>query len=64
MNPFRNLVMNLQATGPAAVLCVWILSIAVVGVFGSDKLGAQALGLLAAALGAIGVGLVSKLRDS
>lgn len=63
MNPFRSLVLSLQANGPAAVLCVLIGSIAVVGVFGNDKLGSETLGLLAASLGGVGFGLSSKLRD-
>jgi hypothetical protein len=62
MNPFRNLALNLQATGPAAVLCVLLLSIAAVGVFGSDKLGPQALGLLAAALGVVATGLIARIQ--
>jgi hypothetical protein len=61
MNPFRNLVLNLQATGPAAVFCLLIIAIAAVGVLGSDKLGGQALGLLTMALGAVGTGMVFKL---
>jgi hypothetical protein len=61
MNLFRNLALNLQATGPAAVLCVLLLSIAAVGVFGSERLGAEALGLLAMALGVVGTGLIAKI---
>ena len=61
VNPFRNLILNLQATGPAAVLCVLIVSIALLEVFGSESLGPKALGLLAFLAGALVVGLVSKI---
>jgi hypothetical protein len=44
---FRNITLNLNATGRAAVLIVLIMSIAVLGIFGSSTLGAAALGLLA-----------------
>ena len=31
---FKNIALNLRATGPAAVMCVWVLSVAALGIFG------------------------------
>jgi hypothetical protein len=53
IDPFKNLQLNLRATGPAAVLCVLFISIASLGVFGQGPLAEKALNLLAAALGGV-----------
>lgn len=60
-NPFRNLVINLKAKGPAAVICVWIIGITALGLFGSSEIAKSALSILAVAGGLILVGLASKI---
>ena len=60
MNPFKNLVVNLHATGPAAVICVWLASVASVGLFGAGPLADRALNVLAIAGGMILLGLAAK----
>jgi hypothetical protein len=57
INPFKNLQVNLQASGPAAVLCVLFICIASLGVFGQGAIAEKALNLLAAALGIVGTAL-------
>jgi len=47
MDFFKNISLNLHATGPAAVMIVWILRMTLLGLFGnSSNLGTVALGLL------------------
>jgi hypothetical protein len=46
MNPFKNIVVNLQASGPAAVMCVLIICVTVVGIFGNGDLAKQAMTVL------------------
>ncbi len=46
INPFENLVVNLKATGPAAVLVAIVLSIAALGLFGSGELAKSAMSVL------------------
>ena len=41
MNPFKNLVVNLQATGPAAVMCGWIICLTCFGIFAPDTTAAK-----------------------
>jgi hypothetical protein len=62
MNPFslKNLSLNLQATGPAAVLICWCVSVAAVGIFGSGPTASTALGLLAAGGGMILIRLAGR----
>jgi hypothetical protein len=54
----KNLVVNLHATGPAAVLVAWVIAVAAVGIFGTGTISLVALlclwstgGLLIVALG-------------
>ena len=61
INPFRNLQVNLQAAGPAAVLCVLFICIASVGVFGQGELANKALTLLTIALGIVGATLALRI---
>jgi hypothetical protein len=37
MDLLKNLVVNLRATGPAAVVGIWSVCIAMLGVFGGEK---------------------------
>lgn len=54
---FRNVAINIRATGTAAVLCTWILGVTLLGIYGSEKYGSLALGVLLA----IGLGLTGSL---
>lgn len=56
----RNIAINIQATGPAAVLIVWMLCFTAIALFGSGDLASYAQG----ALGAFGVFLLSALGQS
>ena len=53
----ENLVVNLRAKGPAAVLIAWMLCFTALALFGKGSLVAYALG----ALGAFGVFLLGAL---
>ncbi len=44
MNPFKNFVVNLQATGSAAVVSILVICLTVLGVFGSADVAKSALG--------------------
>ena len=47
MGFLKNLSLNLQAAGPAAVLIVWVISIASLGIFGEGPVAEHAMtGLL------------------
>jgi hypothetical protein len=52
-NPFRNLVLNLQATGPAAVIGVLFICITTVGIFGNGALADKALTFLGICAGGL-----------
>jgi hypothetical protein len=43
MNFLKNIAVNLKATGPAAVMAVWVISVAALGIFGSGPLAEQAM---------------------
>jgi hypothetical protein len=53
MDILKNLSVNLKATGPAAVICVWCICVVILGIFGSGSLASTAMGLLTFAGGAI-----------
>lgn len=55
----RNVSINLRATGPSAVIIVWIIATAAIGIFGGPQAGA-ALGVLGAGAGFILLTLTSK----
>lgn len=46
MDFLKNLSVSLKATGPAAVLGIWITAIACVGIFGNGPMASTALGIL------------------
>lgn len=46
MDFLENLIINLRATGPAAVLVAWVLAIAAVAIFAPEKNADRALTVL------------------
>lgn len=58
MDFFKNLIVNLTATGPAAIFCVWIIAMAALGLLGNGPLADRSLTLLlfigAALIGVLG----------
>lgn len=60
INPLRNVMINLKASGPAAVLCTLIICITVVAVFGAGPNSERALGLLGIVTGGTVFALASK----
>ena len=50
MDFLKNILVNLKATGPAAVLCVWCICVTILGVFGGEHAG-QAFTLLSVSAG-------------
>jgi hypothetical protein len=59
-NPFRNLSVNLNATGPAAVIIVWVAAVAALGLWGGGETSERALNILAFAGGVILASLASR----
>jgi hypothetical protein len=53
MNPFKNLIVNLHAAGPAAVICVWLICTASIAVFGSGAIAESGMRLMFFAGGAL-----------
>jgi len=47
MDFLKNLSVNLRATGPAAVMCVWVICVTVLGTLGSGPMAERAMSLLA-----------------
>lgn len=63
MDWLKNITLNLTATGPAAVLCVYIVSLAAMGIFASGPHGGFVVGALVA-LGPVLIGALSQRIDS
>jgi hypothetical protein len=61
-NPFKNLVINLHASGPAAVIIVWIAAVTALGLYGTGELAKGALGTLQVARGMILISLAAQSR--
>ena len=61
MEWMKNIVVNLQAKGPATVMIALIAGITILGLFGESVLASSALGLLSALTGLIAIGLVQKM---
>jgi len=61
MNFFRNIAVNLKATGPAAVLISLIGCITLLGLFGQSDLAKSALNILAFVTGALGLVLAQRI---
>jgi len=53
MENLRNIIVNLKATGPAAVICVWILAVMLLGLYGTSTYASSALSILTVAGGMI-----------
>jgi len=62
-NPFKNFAINLKATGPAAVIAVWIICVTLLGVFGQGTIADRAMTVLAVAGGMILIVLMSKISQ-
>ena len=60
IDPFKNLAVNLKATGPATVLVAWIAGVVVLGIFGTGESADRAFGLLAIAGGLILITLAAR----
>lgn len=52
-NPFGNIAIHLQATGPAAVMIAWILAVTLLGLYGTGYMASAALTVLILAGGVI-----------
>jgi len=61
MEFFKNIAVNLKATGPAAVMCVWVICVTLLGIFGSGPMASSAFGLLAFFGGAVLYALANKI---
>ena len=46
MDFLKNIAINLKATGPAAVIISWILSVSLVGILGHGEIASKALTVL------------------
>ena len=60
MDFLKNIAISLQATGPAAVLIVWIICVTALGFLGDGSLAKTALSILAFAGGMILFALANK----
>lgn len=54
MNFLRNIIVNLKATGPAAVIIAWILGVTCLGIFGQGQVAEHGM----TALNLVGVILI------
>lgn len=61
MEFLRNIAVNLKATGPAAVMSVWIICVTLLGIFGSGPFAATAFGLLGFFGGAVLLSLANRV---
>lgn len=61
INPFKNISLNMRAKGPATVICVWILCVTVLGLFGKGEYADKAISLLAFAGGAVLTALAMRI---
>ncbi len=57
MNFFKNISINLKATGPCAVIITWLLCITALGLFGNGTIAS----FISGALIFIGAGLIKAL---
>jgi len=46
MNFFSNIALNMHATGPAAVMCTWVIAVTALGLFGQGELARSAMTVL------------------
>ena len=59
-DPLRNTAINLRANGPAAVMILWIICVAALGLYGTGPQASSALTILSGAGGMILLGLASR----
>jgi uncharacterized membrane protein YkvI len=52
-NPLKNIALNLQATGTAAIVCVYLICVAAVAIAGTGRLAEDAMRLFYAFGGAL-----------
>lgn len=57
---FKNLAINLRATGPAAVMIAWIMAVAGIGILGQGELANFSLTILGFVGGAVMFSLASR----
>ena len=62
MEFLKNLAINLQASGPAAVLSIWVICVTLLGLFGSGDMASRAFMLLAFFGGAVLFALAMKIK--
>lgn len=60
MEFLKNIALNLKATGPAAVMIVWVICVTLLGLFGSGEMAGKSFGLLAFFGGAVLISLANK----
>lgn len=60
MEFFKNVAVNIKATGPAAVLVAWVGAVTILGVLGTGAIASSALFLLAMFIGTVGAALGGK----
>jgi hypothetical protein len=53
VNPFNNIIVNLHASGPAAVVSIWLICVTVIAIFGQGPNAESAMRILAFAGGAL-----------
>ena len=63
MNPFKNLIVTLSATGIAATISIALICITILGVFGSGELAKSAMNFLGIFLGAVMTSAAFLRRD-
>ncbi|WP_155773772.1 hypothetical protein [Methylorubrum extorquens] len=59
MDWLRNITLNLKATGPAAVLCVYLIVVGAVGIYGNGP----HTGFVTGMLGVLGLILIGALAQ-
>lgn len=62
MDFFRNLAINLRATGPAAVVAIWFVCITALGILGGEK-ATMSLALLGGSGAVVLTSLLSRSPD-
>ncbi|MFT5116531.1 MAG: hypothetical protein ACI9NY_000050 [Kiritimatiellia bacterium] len=60
-NPFKNIAVNIQARGPAAILIVWCISVTAIGLYGQGEMAGRAINLLSFFGGATFFALTAKI---
>jgi len=60
MQFLKNIAVNLNATGPATVMSVWVICVTLLGIFGTGTMASTAFGLLGFFGGAVLVALATK----